>query len=573
MHTMKRKVSKGGTKKAAGGLSNGIGKAGGGKRKGASNGTAGLKMRASKALELIPKRFVTSESVANLNNDEIKTIVQELVREAFGEQRLSMSSDTMNLKPHTKSTTMDRSQAAADIAVLCKEKNIVTILKTYGVLQQIEMMLMPKGIASMFANADGTTNGGGMRKIASSISLASMGSNSALNTMANGDGDSFTNMTDSKRGKETPADAREGSLLILRALLQICGKKAEPFVVPLLAPVLDESSSSNSAVRQASEDTAKTIIAKVNPRAVPRLVCPVLFAAIKSPEWRVKVAALECITQLSSVAPVQVCKLLPQIIPNVTDTVWDTKTQVSKAATNCLHVACNTNINPDVKPAIPAVVNAIAKPTETNKAVEELMATTFVATVDASTLAILCPVLSRGLKEKLAIHKRSCCLVIQNMSKLVETPEAVAPFGPLLVPDLKKVAENVQFEEIRDTALAALRTLTKALGHASIDDAISTIMEEESKRVAEEQVRIQEERDAEAKRIEEQEKKEEEERKLWREAMEAQRLLDKMALEEEEEKKKEAKKKKEKEKKSTKSTTGVCKSCGLKKCKKTCLFA
>ena len=71
------------------------------------------------------------------------------------------------------------------------------------------------------------------------------------------------------------------------------------------------------------------------------------------------------------------------------------------------------------------------------------MATTFVATVDASTLSILCPILSRCLKEKNAVRKRSSCVVIENMSRLVDSPNAVAPFGPLLVPELKKVSCSI----------------------------------------------------------------------------------------------------------------------------------
>lgn len=160
--------------------------------------------------------------------------------------------------------------------------------------------------------------------------------------------------------------------------------------------------------------------------------------------------------------------------------VWDTKPQVTKATTLTLLACCLTNINFDVAPDVSAVVNAIVKPSETITALDELKATTFVVTVDASTLSILCPVLSRGLKDKLAINKRLCCIVIENMSWLVETPQAVAPFRPLLVPDLKKVAENVQFDEIRDAALAALNALTKALGHASVDDAINIMMKEEN---------------------------------------------------------------------------------------------
>merc|ERR1712127_808527 len=158
------------------------------------------------------------------------------------------------------------------------------------------------------------------------------------------------------------------------------------------------------------------------------------------------------------------------------------------------------------------------------------------------------------------------------MSPLVETPEAVAPFGPLLVPELKKVAENVQFDEIRDAALAALNALTKALGHSNVDDALNSIMREENERIEAEQKRIEDERALEAEREEQNRLKEVEEKRLWKEAMEAQRLLDKLALEEEEEKKAEDARKKEIAKKSTKGTTGKCQGCGLKKCKKGCLF-
>jgi hypothetical protein len=225
-----------------------------------------------------------------------------------------------------------------------------------------------------------------------------------------------------------------------------------------------------------------------------------------------------------------------------------------------------------IRPAIPAVVNAISKPTNTYKAVEELMAATFVATVDASTLSILCPILSRGLKEKNAVRKRSCCVVIENMSRLVDSPTAVSPFGPLLVPELKKVVENVQFEDIRDVALSALQALTRALGHADIEAAVASIMREEAEKAEAEQSRLALALEEEKIREEESRKKEEEERRQFKEAMEAQRLLDKLALEEDQAKKQEEMLKKEQQKKSTKSATGKCQGCGLKKCKKTCLF-
>jgi len=507
-------------------------------------------------------------TISSLPTSELEMKVQDFFGKMIGNQLALFGAKNGIATPRAASTTMDRSGAAADLATLCKEVGVVKILKNYGVLEKLEAQLVPNGIGAVFGNANGMNPGGGMKKILSAVSLSSMAS-IEVDTFDGGS----TIMSDSKKGRTTSPDAREGCLLFLRALAEIVGKTSEPFIIPLLAATLEECSSSSSYVRSAAEDSASTIIKIANPHVVSLLIFPVLFEALHSPEWRVKTAALEKLSQCAEAYPRPTSLLLPEIIPTVTGQVWDTKPQVTKAAKAALLACCKTNINPDVAPAIPAIVNAICKPTETVKAIDELKATTFVASVDASTLSILCPVLSRGLKDKMALNKRSCCIVIENMSRLVETPSAVSPFGPLLVPELKKVAENVQFEEIRDAALAALGALTKALGHSNIDDAISSIMKEENDRIKAEQKRIEDERAAEAKREEEMAIKEAEERKLWKEAMEAQRQLDQLALQEEERKKSEAAKKKEQEKKSTKGKTGKCQGCGLKKCKKTCLFA
>lgn len=391
--------------------------------------------------------------------------------------------------------------------------------------------------------------------------------------------------TDSKRGKTAPPAVREGALLLLRALCEVgtgaaaakngtsfSPRAIEPYVVPLLAAALDECGSSSSSVREAAEDASTAIVAKTNPLAVSRLIVPILFEALKSPEWRVKCAALDRMKQVCALASKQVSKMLPEVVPTITGQIWDTKANVSKSAREALLAVCQTNQNPDVAPALPAVINAVCKPADTFKAVEELMATTFVSTVDASTLSILCPILSRGLKEKNATRKRACCVVIENMSRLVDHPASVAPFGPLLVPELKKVVEQVQFEDIRDIAMSALQALTRALGHADVEAAMAAVMRAEADRVEEEQRRIDEALEEERLKEEEMNKLEVAERKLFKEAMEAQRLLDNLALDAEEAKKEKEMLKKEQLKKSTKNSEGKCGGCGLKKCKKTCLF-
>jgi hypothetical protein len=525
--------------------------------------------RGSVAPALKPSALATAEVITNLkakSPEEQKTQVMDLCRMAMGEQPTLIDKS----KPHAASTTRDRSMAAADVATAAKELGVQFVLKKCGVMDEMQRMLFPEGISKIFADEDTST--GGLKPSASAVSLTSLDDTATYTTMS-------TAGTDSKRGKSTPASAREGALLIIRALCEVVGKKSEPYVVgAFLAAALDECGSNTGSVREAAEDTATALIKLANAWTFPRLISPLLLISLKSNEWRVKATALDRLAQCASTAPKQVCSLLPTLIPAVTNQVWDTKAQVNKAAGSCLLAICQTNSNRDVAPAIPAVVNAVCKPSETNKAVEELMGTTFVVTVDAPTLSILCPVLSRALKEKLAIHKRAACLVINNMSKLVGTPEDVAPFGPLLVPELKKVANSVQFEEIRDEALKALASLTKALGTAyseekeETNDDTAAKMAEEQAKVEAEQKRIEEARAAEREKEEQIRKKEEEEKRKFKEAMDAQRELDKLQAEKEKQEKAEENNQKEAAKLSTKGDGGKCQGCGLKKCKKSCLF-
>ncbi|EED92155.1 predicted protein [Thalassiosira pseudonana CCMP1335] len=584
--THKIGVKKTATKPSSTKSSTGILKAAGtsSKIKGAPNGPS-LQRRGSVAPKLKASELNHPDLLAkflSLSEEAQKDrILNEFLPHCFGERATFHEGIA---KPHTASTTQSRGGAAADIAIIVKNVGTLTVLKRYGVLGEIEKILLPQGIGAVFGNGPGkgVHPGGGMRKIASTASLASMDSTNALGGGGASSGDlmSLSTMSvagtsiasDSKRGKMTPANAREGALLLIRAFCELGMKSVEPYVVPLMAAALDECGSSSSSVREAAEDASVAIVMIANILAMPALIVPVLFEALRSPEWRVKAAALDRLCQVSTKAPRQVSKMLPQVVPTVTAQIWDTKPQVTKAALAALLAVCQTNDNPDVQPAIPAIVHAISKPADTYKAVEELMATTFVATVDSSTLSILCPILSRGLKEKNAIRKRACCVVIENMSRLVDSPNAVAPFGPLLVPELKKVVENVQFEDIRDVALSALQSLTRALGHADIEEAMSAIMRDEAERAEAEQKRIEEALEEERVKEEAMRLKEEEERQQFKEAMEAQRLLDKLALEEEQAQKKNEMLKKEQQKKSTKTEGGKCQGCGLKKCKKTCLF-
>eukprot|EP00522_Entomoneis_paludosa_P013874 CAMPEP_0172447834 /NCGR_PEP_ID=MMETSP1065-20121228/7024_1 /TAXON_ID=265537 /ORGANISM="Amphiprora paludosa, Strain CCMP125" /LENGTH=575 /DNA_ID=CAMNT_0013199205 /DNA_START=111 /DNA_END=1838 /DNA_ORIENTATION=+ len=547
----------------------GGGKPGGAKKTNAKRGAA----PPLKAAKFAPGSAALEELKAQDGTARRETI-GNLFQNVLGETAapaLSLST------PHAASTTRDRSGAAADLATVAKQvTGLRFVLKDCGIYDEMQKILFPNGIDAVVKpnlieeDQDNEEVNVGLKPSRSAVSLTSLGTMDDATTVSG--------QSDSKRGKTTPANAREGCLLLVRALCEIVGSpQVEPYVVGgFLAAALDECASNNSAIRQAASDTALSIIHVANPWAVFSILRPLLLQTLQSStEWRVKEASLECLQQCAITKPAAIHKLVPKLLPPLTSQVWDTKAQVSKMARSALLAVCQTNTNADVKKTIPAVVNAICKPSDTNKAISELMGTTFVVPVDAPTLAILCPVLARGLKEKLAIHKRAACLVISNMSKLVERPEAVAPFGSLLVPELQKVCQNVQFQEIRDEALKALSGLTKALGDSykvSEDKTAEDAMEAEKKRVDDEQERLRAEKAAAEAKQKEIEEKEAQERAKFKEAMDAQRELDKIEAQKAAEKKREEEAKKEKAKLSTKGMSGKCQGCGLKKCKKTCMF-
>ena len=79
------------------------------------------------------------------------------------------------------------------------------------------------------------------------------------------------------------------------------------------------------------------------------------------------------------------------------------------------------------------------------------MHTTFVHPIDAATLAVIVPILSRSLTSRGSMHeKRKAATVVVNMCKLVLNPADVEPFVPKLLPELKKSSEEEAFDEIHE---------------------------------------------------------------------------------------------------------------------------
>ena len=130
--------------------------------------------------------------------------------------------------------------------------------------------------------------------------------------------------------------------------------------------------------------------------------------------------------------------------------MWSTKKQIKKQATKTLKKTCKSLDNKDLEPFVGDLVSAIANPEEVEECVHRLAATTFVQTVDAGTLSLVAPLLKKGFKERNIALTRKCAIICENMSKLVEDPDAVKPFLPDLLPALERAKEEIADIECRN---------------------------------------------------------------------------------------------------------------------------
>ncbi|KAG0331474.1 translational elongation factor EF-1 alpha [Podila horticola] len=256
---------------------------------------------------------------------------------------------------------------------------------------------------------------------------------------------------------------REGGLLALGALATVFGQAAEPFLIPQMPKVFELYSDKMVVVRQAAEVASKAIMALPTRYAV-RLLLPVIFHAIKESKWYSKIGALDILSGLTQSAPQQISAALSDIIPIVSETMWDSKPEVRDQATKTITDCFNVVGNPDLISSIPYLVGCINRPEEAADCIHQLAATTFVTTVEEPTLAIMCPLLVRGLAERTPSIQRQTAVIIDNMCKLVENPAHAVQFLPKLLPGLDRMIEIGASPELRSVAERARATLVRVGG-------------------------------------------------------------------------------------------------------------
>ncbi|KAH9812663.1 Elongation factor 3 [Teratosphaeria destructans] len=259
------------------------------------------------------------------------------------------------------------------------------------------------------------------------------------------------------------ANARQNACEAIAAIAKHSDVSAivQPYLVELLPNVLAAVGDKMAPVKVAAQDAALSITKAVNANAVKALIPHYVHSIRNAQKWPEKMTDLECIEALCDSSPAQTAYLVPDLIPIVSEAMWDTKPEVKKRAYQTMEKVCQLISNKDIERFIPELIKCIAKPENVPETVHLLGATTFVTDVHEPTLAIMVPLLERGLKERETAIKRKSAVIIDNMCKLVEDPNIVAAFLPKLMPQLKDNYDNLADPEAREKTKQGLDTLVR----------------------------------------------------------------------------------------------------------------
>jgi len=257
---------------------------------------------------------------------------------------------------------------------------------------------------------------------------------------------------------------------------------AQAFTKECLNPALDQAASKSADVRKAAKTAALAICNNISPFAMKSLL-PIIFAKLPvEVKWQSRELALTCIGTFKEAAAKQLGNALPEVVPEVTACMWDTKKQVKAAATNTMKMALEVIGNKDIEHMTSSILTAITKPKEVPEIMHVMAGVTFVQSVERPALAMVVPLLLRGLREKQIATKRQSAVIINNMSKLVDNPVDAAPFLPLLLPALETNADSISDPEAREVTQKSVEQLLRLKGlsdkHAGTVGDIGKIAEE-----------------------------------------------------------------------------------------------
>jgi len=268
--------------------------------------------------------------------------------------------------------------------------------------------------------------------------------------------------------------AREGGLFAFECLSKRMKRGFEASAISKLDNLLNCCGDSSPVVREAASVASREIMSQLSNHGVKRVV-PALVKALGDRAWRTQTSAAELLGSMAFCAPKQLSACLPEIVPPLIEALASTHIEVQKCSKKSLGHIASVIRNPEVQIHIPILLKALDNPTVfLEDALEKLIKTNYVHVIDSPSLALLMPILQRGLHaSRTTTAKKKAAQIIGNMTKLADHKDLI-PYLSILVPALMNTLVDL-IPETRSVSAAALGYLVKGLGEERFPDLVDNL--------------------------------------------------------------------------------------------------
>ncbi|EEB91651.1 hypothetical protein MPER_09959, partial [Moniliophthora perniciosa FA553] len=226
-------------------------------------------------------------------------------------------------------------------------------------------------------------------------------------------------------------EPRQGVLFAFETMSTTLGRLFEPYIVYVLPLLLSSFGDATPDVREATQDAARVIMSHLSGYGV-KLILPTLLSGLDEKQWRSKKGSIELLGMMAYCSPRQLSVSLPIVIPRLTGVLTDSHAQVRSSANKSLKQFGEVISNPEIQSLVPVLLKALVDPTKTPNALSSLLKTSFMHYIDHSSLALVIPIIDRGLRERGAETKKKAAQIVGNLASLTDSKDFIPYLSQLL---------------------------------------------------------------------------------------------------------------------------------------------
>ncbi|CAE7507629.1 ILA, partial [Symbiodinium microadriaticum] len=224
---------------------------------------------------------------------------------------------------------------------------------------------------------------------------------------------------------------RQGALFAFELLSERLGMLFEPYVISIVPLLLKSFSHSSDHVRDAAQDAARVIMAKLSAHGVKQVLTPILASLPTEKAWKSKQEALRLLGTMAF------CESAKKSLADISSVIR----------------------NPEVSSLAPTLIAALTEPAnKTKPALDALLECEFMHSIDAPSLAILIPILTRALRDRGGDLKRKSAIILGNMCSMISDAKIIVPYLEQVIPGLQDVLLD-PIPDIRATCAKELSDL------------------------------------------------------------------------------------------------------------------